>query len=81
MRYEFEELDDVMFEYEEYIEENGLPYCDYKMHRGDAWEIPPIQKFKYGINRIIRILKSYKANKLTDLLKQGKKICTMSKFQ
>jgi len=59
-----------MSEYEEYIEENGLPYCDYKLHRGKDWDITPIEKFQNGINRIIRISKSYKANTFTNLLKK-----------
>lgn len=70
MRQEYEELEDNMSEYEQYIEENGLPYCDYKLHRGSEWEITPIEKFQNGINRIIRIVKSYKANTFTDLLKK-----------
>jgi hypothetical protein len=67
---DFEEINDNLTEYEKYIDENGLPYCDYKMHRGKDWEISPIEKFQHGINRIIRIVKSYKANTLTDLLKK-----------
>jgi hypothetical protein len=70
MRMDFEEINDNLTEYEKYIDENGLPYCDYKMHRGKDWEISPIEKFQHGINRIIRIVKSYKANTLTDLLKK-----------
>lgn len=70
MRSEYEELDDSIAEYEQYIEENGLPYCDYKLHRGQEWDISPIEKFQNGIHRIIRIVKSYKANTFTDLLKK-----------
>lgn len=70
MRAEFDELDDNLSEYEEYIEENGLPYCDYKLHRGKSLDISPLEKFQNGIHRIIRIVKSYKASSLTDLLKK-----------
>ena len=70
MRIEYDELDDSIEEYEKYIGENGLPYCDYKFHRGKEWNISPIEKFQNGINRIIRIIKSYKANTFTDLLKK-----------
>jgi hypothetical protein len=62
------ELDDNLDEYELYINENGVPSCDYKLHRGSNLELKPIQKFQNGINRIIRILKSYKSSSFTDLL-------------
>ncbi|CAI2361263.1 unnamed protein product [Moneuplotes crassus] len=70
LRVIFEELDDNMCEYEDYIENHQLPYCDYKLHRGIDWDITPIQKFQNGINRIIRIVKSYKSNTFTNLLKK-----------
>ena len=70
MRGEYEELDDNLFEYEEYINENGLPYWDYKLQRGKDWNISPIEKFQNGINRIIRIVKSYKATTFTNVLKK-----------
>lgn len=66
----YDELDEKLDEYEQYIEDNGLPYCDYKLHRGSNVEEKPIEKFQNGIHRIIRIVKSYKANKFTDLLKK-----------
>ena len=31
VRAQNEDLDKVMIEYEKYIEDNGLPYCDYKV--------------------------------------------------
>lgn len=70
MRLDYDELDDNMNEYEDYIQQNGLPYWDYKFHRGKDWDISPIEKFQNGINRIIRIVKSYKASTFTNLLKK-----------
>ncbi|CAI2362152.1 unnamed protein product [Moneuplotes crassus] len=70
MRLVYEELDDSMCELEDYIENYQLPYCDYKLQRGKDWDLKPIQKFQNGINRIIRIVKSYQSNTFTNLLKK-----------
>jgi hypothetical protein len=67
-REKYDELDRAMTEYEEYLEENGLPYCDYKLYRNRNFTFKAVEKFKYGIKRIIRIVKSYKSTSLTDLL-------------
>lgn len=67
-REKFDSLDKKLIEYEKYIEENGLPYCDYKLYRSPEDMATPIQKFQQGIKRIIRIVKAYKTNKITDLL-------------
>jgi CRP-like cAMP-binding protein len=66
----FDELDLVMIDYENYCDENGLPYWDYKLHRNRNLDMLPIEKFRAGIKRIVRIVKSYKSSALTDLLKQ-----------
>ena len=70
IREKFEDLDKVMTEYETYLAENGLPYWDYKVHRNKNLQMKPTEKFRYGIRRIIRIIKSYKSTSLTDLLEQ-----------
>lgn len=68
MRCVNDDLDANITEYEQYVEENGLPYCDYKLHRGNGNDITGLEKFQNGINRIMRIIKSYKASTFTDLL-------------
>jgi hypothetical protein len=45
-----------------------------KFFRRKNLSMTPIQKFQAGIRRIIRIVKSYKANTLTDLLKQAQEM-------
>ena len=70
MRRTSDTLDNKMVEYENYIERNGLPYCDYKLHRTRALDVEPIVKFKNGVKRILRIVKSYKSSAFTELLKK-----------
>lgn len=61
------ELDERMAEYEQYVMDNGLPYCDYKLNHDNQY-LDPKQKFQNGVRRIMRIVKSYKSNAFTDLL-------------
>ncbi|CAI2370632.1 unnamed protein product [Moneuplotes crassus] len=68
MREQVEDLDYNMTEYEQYIDENGLPYCDYRIYRHGHLKLRPIQKFQVGIRRIINILRSYKSLDLRGLL-------------
>ena len=68
LREKYEKLDDKMTEYETYIQDNGLPYCDYKLHRNKMLVMTPYEKFQTGIRRIIRIIKSSKSSMFTDLL-------------
>lgn len=70
MRQKYNDLDKRMSEYELYIEQNGLPFCDYKLYRTKNNDIKPIEKFKNGVKRIMRILNSYKTSAFTDLLKK-----------
>ena len=70
IREKHEDLDKIMTEYETYLAENGLPYWDYKVHRNKNLQMNAAEKFKYGIRRIIRIIKSYRSTALTDLLEQ-----------
>ena len=69
-RDKFDSMNIALTEYENYIEDNGLPYCDYKMYRTRNTTIKPIQKFQYGIHRIMRIVKSYQSSGITDVLKK-----------
>lgn len=70
MREHIEDLDYNMEDYEKYIENNGLPYCDYRIYRHGHLMLKPIQKFQYGIRRIINILRSYKSLDLRGLLEK-----------
>lgn len=68
MREQVEDLDYNMIEYERYIDENGLPYCDYRIYRHGHLKLRPIEKFQVGIRRIMNILRSYKSLDLRGLL-------------
>lgn len=67
LRDKYEKLDQAITRYEDYCEENGIPYCDYKLHRNKNLVWSPLEKFQHGIMRISRIVKSYKSSALTDL--------------
>ena len=69
LRANYEELDKILTEYETYCDENGLPYWDYKLYRKSHLSMTPIEKFRHGINRISRILRSYKSTAFSDLMK------------
>lgn len=68
LREKFEDLDKVMGEYESYIEDNGLPYCDYRLLRNKNSDMTPKEKFKSGVNRVLRIIRSYKSSAFADLM-------------
>ena len=56
VRKEFDELDYIISEYEDYIESEGLPYCDFKLYRAGLSKMKPIKKFQIGIRRIVQIV-------------------------
>lgn len=68
LRERFDELDKVMSDYEDYCQEYGLPYCDYKLYRNKKQELSSLEKFRYSVRRIMRIFKSYKDIKFTTLM-------------
>jgi CRP-like cAMP-binding protein len=68
LRTQFDDLDKTINEYETYIQENGLPYLDYKIYRSKFYRFSPLLKFQNGIRRIIRIVHSYKINDLQGFL-------------
>jgi hypothetical protein len=70
LREKHEDLDKIMNEYETYLDENGLPYCDYKLFRNKHLNKTPLEKFKYGVKRIIRIVKSYRSSAFSDLMEK-----------
>lgn len=70
LRDKYEDLDKIMNEYETYLDENGLPYCDYKLYRNKHLKMRPLEKFQYGVKRIIRIVKSYRSSAFSDLMEK-----------
>jgi CRP-like cAMP-binding protein len=58
---------------EDLIIKDDLPYCDYRLYRGPSENIPGIQKFKYGIKRIMRIVRIFKTSAFLKLLDQAGK--------
>ncbi|CAI2376015.1 unnamed protein product [Moneuplotes crassus] len=68
LREQYEELDLNLEKHEDYIEEYGIPYCDFHIYRETDDVATPLLKFQQGILRIIRIIKAYKTTRLTDLL-------------
>jgi hypothetical protein len=70
LRDTYEDLDKVMSEYQVYIEDNGLPYCDYKLYRTKHLNMTPLEKFQYGVKRIMRIVRSYKSSTFHDLMEK-----------
>ena len=69
LRSSYEELNENIWDWEKFIKENGLPYWDFKFNQIKEFELSPIEKFQNSINRLMRILKSYKSLSLLDLLK------------
>ena len=56
LRERYQDLDFIISEYEQYIDEEGLPYCDFKLYRSGLSQMEPLKKFQWGIRRIIRIV-------------------------
>lgn len=70
LRDKYEDLDKILHEYVNYLDENGLPYCDYKLFRNKKLSMSPLEKFKYGVKRIMRIVKSYRSCAFADLMQK-----------
>lgn len=70
IREKYELLNDSLIEFENYIEESGLPFCDYKLNRARLVKLTPNEKFISGVKRIINIVKFYKSSKFSDLLEK-----------
>lgn len=49
---------------------NGLPSCDFKVHRRKDDDCLPIDKFRSGVERILRIIRSQRTTSFTELLNQ-----------
>ncbi|CAI2368538.1 unnamed protein product [Moneuplotes crassus] len=65
LRNKFDELDYILSEFEDYIEAEGLPFCDFKLYRAGFMKMKPLKKFQIGIRRIIQIVKSHKTHNIT----------------
>ena len=81
LREKYDDLDNIMGKYETYLDDNGLPYLDYKLYRTKHLNMKPKEKLKYGVKRIVRIVKSYKSTafhdfmeKIRDRIKHEKKV-------
>ena len=59
-----------MAESENYIVDNGLPYCDYKIYRTKSSNDTPISKFRTGIRRFISIVRTFKTSALQEMLER-----------
>ena len=68
MRIKHEKFDNKLTEYEDFLAENGMPYCDFKLHRNIKHRQSPIQKLKNGIKRIIWIIRSNRTTAFSQLL-------------
>jgi len=49
---------DLLYPIHKYIQENGMPYLDYKLYRSSLFKVKPVRKLQQGVRRIMRILKS-----------------------
>ena len=67
-REENDDLDLEIYDCEKYIIENGLPYCDYNLDN-KTLKVSPLERFREGIKRAQRIVKSQKALGITELIK------------
>lgn len=70
LRDRYDKLDENVEECENYVIENGLPYCDYKMFRTRQYKSTPSSKFQSGVRRIMSIVRTYKPSALQDLLEK-----------
>lgn len=64
----YDDLDNNLMDYHEFLEESGIPYCDFKIYRMKSKNLDAMEKFKYGVRRIIRILESYKGKNTHNIL-------------
>jgi len=64
-------LDDIMTQYEEYINESGRPFCDYNMYRHKFNKISAKRKLMFGITRLCRIIKSFQTYAIQDLFSKA----------
>jgi CRP-like cAMP-binding protein len=72
-RMESNTLNSAVSRCEDSVIKDDLPYCDYRLYRGPAENIPGIQKFQYAIKRIMRIVRTFKTSAFLKLLAQAGK--------
>ena len=68
IREKHEVLDEIINEYEDYTEENKPPYCDYKTTAIEEKVNSPHLRFRNWVNKVIKIIQSYKSATFTELL-------------
>ena len=70
MRRRFEEVDEEMTVHEDYVDQHGLPECDYRVLRSRTNKASLRDKLRLGVNRINKLKESVsKRAKITDTLK------------
>ena len=70
MRRRYEEVDQEMTVHEEYVDEHGVPACDYRILRTRANKGSLLDKLRLGVNRINKLKAGEsKRPKITDILK------------
>lgn len=72
LRVGYEKLDIMLSDYEEYLDANGMPYCDYKLYRSSKHKLSPVAKLRNGIKRVISIVRSSHNSGFAKLLEQVK---------
>lgn len=71
-RKDYDEVDHIISQYENYIERNGAPYCDYKLYRySKRHKLTCKEKMMNGIRRICRIIKSLKTYAIQEILSKA----------
>lgn len=75
---EYDEINHSIRQLEESIKINGLPFLDYRMYRTKTSNMTAKQKFRIGVRRIVKIVRSYKIDDFQGLLTAHK---TMLKKQ
>jgi hypothetical protein len=45
----FDYLDDTIADCEAYLDDNGLPFCDYTLYRTRKINLSPLKKFQHGV--------------------------------
>ena len=55
-----EQFKSILLNFEKYVEENGPPFFDYKLYKGQSTSSNIFKKFHQTVKRLMRLNKSYK---------------------
>mmetsp|Transcript_2033 Transcript_2033/g.1923 ORF Transcript_2033/g.1923 Transcript_2033/m.1923 type:complete len:121 (+) Transcript_2033:201-563(+) len=58
-----------MTEHEKFVEDNGLPNCDFKLYHEKQKNVRLAARFRGAVKRLMRILQSCKSSIFTDILR------------